>query len=280
MATNFIDISDLEKKVDNEDARSEIESDEVSPDEYLSAEEFVDKIVKPIKQLQDEAKQAVKSVTFNGNKQLPDTDGNVDITYVSGGDTYSATLFLKEDANTPIITIKDLVCHISYSSVRISSLGMTNAGIVGNLLVERSVDNGATWVEVTTLPVSSQNYTQDESKRTYEELNLASFLRSGKQMLRLSASFNYIDPSTKRDAVAYSDNIILSSVTLTDLSAEFAGTYQSPINGETSTRLQLAYRLSGNITKKLNIKITDVERPKFYSIYDIPNKKLKNKIYN
>ena len=278
MATNFIDISDLEKKVDNEDARSEIESDEVSPDEYLSAEEFVNKIVKPIKQLQDEAKQAVKSVTFNGNKQLPDTDGNVDITYVSGGDTYSATLFLKEDANTPIITIKDLVCHICYSSVRISSLGMTNAGIVGNLLVERSVDNGATWVEVTTLPVSSQNYTQDESKRTYEELNLASFLRSGKQMLRLSASFNYIDPSTKRDTVAYSDNIILSSVTLTDLSAEFAGTYQSPINGETSTRLQLAYRLSGTIARKLHVKITAVGRPQFSAVYDIPADQFTNNL--
>ena len=59
MAKDFIDISDLERKVDNEDARSEIESDEVSPDEYLSADEFVNKIVKPIRELQDEAKQAV-----------------------------------------------------------------------------------------------------------------------------------------------------------------------------------------------------------------------------
>lgn len=278
MAKDFIDISDLERKVDNEDARSEIESDEVSSDEYLSADEFVNKIVKPIRELQDNAKQVVKSVTFNGNKQMPDADGNVDITYVSGGDTYSATLFLKEDASTPIITVKDLICHISYSSVRISSLGMTNAGIVGNLLIERSLDNGASWSEVSTVSVSSQNYTQDESKRTYEELNLASFLRSGKQMLRLSASFKYIDPSTKREAVAYSDNIILTSVTLTDLSAEFAGSYQTPVNGETSTRLQLAYRLSGTVARKLHVKISAVGRPQFSAVYDIPADQFTNNL--
>lgn len=263
MATNFIDISDLEKKVDNEDARSEIESDEVSPDEYLSADEFVNKIVKPIRQLQNEAKQMVKQVTFNGTPRTPDANGNVDITFVSGGDTYSASLFIKENPNTPIVTTKDLLRHISYSSVRISSLGMTNAGIVGDLLIERSTDGGSTWVEVSTQSINSQDYTQDESKRNYEEINLSSYLRTGNQRIRLSASFDYIDPSTRQPAKAYSDYVILSSVTLTDLTVEFAGSYQTPIIGETASAFRLAYRLSGTVNRKLHIRISSVGRPTF-----------------
>lgn len=263
MATNFIDISDLERKVDNEDARSEIESDEVSQDEYLSADEFVNKIVKPIRQLQNEAKQVVKQVTFNGTPRKPDAEGNVDITYVSGGDTYSASLFIKENPNTPIVTTKDLIRNISYSSVRISSLGMTNAGIAGSLLVERSTDDGVSWTAVLTQSVNSQDYTQDESKRIYEEIDLSSCLRTGNQKIRLSASFDYIDPSTRQPVKTYSDYVILTSVTLTDLAVEFAGSYQTPIIGETASAFRLAYRLSGTVNRKLHIRISSVGRPTF-----------------
>ena len=52
MAREFTDISDLLKKVNNEEAASEIESSAVPEEEYLSADEFVNKVVKPIQELQ------------------------------------------------------------------------------------------------------------------------------------------------------------------------------------------------------------------------------------
>ena len=67
MANKFTDISDLLRKKDNEEAREEIESSGVPQDECLSADEFVGKIVKPIQELQSDAKKNVKSVKFNSS---------------------------------------------------------------------------------------------------------------------------------------------------------------------------------------------------------------------
>ena len=65
MAQDFTNINDLLRKTNNEEAREEIDSAGLPTNEYLTAEDFVQKIVTPIQELQQDAKKSVKAVQFN-----------------------------------------------------------------------------------------------------------------------------------------------------------------------------------------------------------------------
>ena len=172
----------------------------------------------------------------------------------NNGTTYAARLTTSLVTSDAIIsTKKDYVVPVMYKGT-MSSGGVTeNVGIRGNITIQRSTDGGSNWDTVGSTVLNSV----DPDATTYTDVNIGQyFSNSNPQQIRLRASYTVYDDDGLVVASAQSAWLTFSNITYTNLSISFAGNFETPINGETAGSFPVAYNLSGEIARKLHIKIS------------------------
>ena len=174
------------------------------------------------------------------------------------GDSYAAYLFSKASQSSDIVVAEaSMPVEFRFHAVRISNGERLNMGTKGTLTVQRSLDEGRTWITVGTLEgvINSTDYT---NTTTYETIDLGQFLQKGyKQLIRVRASFPYNDDSGI-ERVGYSTwTQIGSSVTYAELSLECLLGWHTPLMAANikSVGFPVSYIVNGAVQKTLHIQI-------------------------
>lgn len=174
------------------------------------------------------------------------------------GDTYTA-LLRSSLGNTAdiVVTESELKVPFNFRAIKISVLGNENAGYKGTLQVQRSTDGGTTWNDVGTLSNALTSY--DYDVETEESVDLGQFLASGKQMLRVRASYTYQNDDGEDKVVNSSYVYVGASVTRTSLRLELVTNYEQPmsaydVNGNANP-FSVTYAVYGSVQKTHHVKI-------------------------
>ena len=173
----------------------------------------------------------------------------------NNGTTYAARLLTSLVTSDPIIaTEKDYIVPVMFRGT-MSSGGVTeNTGIRGNITIQRSTDGGSSWETVDT---SKSLPSVDPNATNYTDINIGQYFSdSNPQQIRLRASYTVTDDEGNIVATAQSAWLTFSNITYTNLGISFAGNFETPINGETVAGFPIAYNLSGEIARRLHIRIS------------------------
>ena len=257
MANKFTDISDLLRKKDNEEAREEIESSGVPQNECLSADEFVGKIVKPIQELQSDAKKNVKSVKFNNITYTPDDNGVVSFNQLVDSDSYAIRLAsdLKGDRN---IKVGDsLTANVRYMALKITQLGdrINYRDVPGTLRVDIKTDGSDTWQNryiQTNIVSQDENYDAESSDSYPVSVDIGKYLTEGRQDVRIRVTSSYEDENgVKREFfgdLIYSINAVnLTVKNLVDWSKRVLAS---------DGGFPFSFSVMGAVDKKLHVTMT------------------------
>ena len=233
----MIDISDLLNKRDNAEQQQYIEEQGIPAEETLPAEEFVNKIVKPIRELQDADAHNVKKIVrgaqefvpVNGVVTFPSTEASVGVT-------------VQEDQSSYVITSGPVVFHLRCVSVD----GGSDTGNLLDVLIERRTPSGFDTVyttQVLSVPAGSTAWTEVVLPDDHN-------LPDGESQVRITAT----DPET----LAYG-RANLQSVVNAKLTVEPTFQWQTPID-DLDGGIPVAYAITGTgVNKTMNLRIYDNE---------------------
>ena len=199
--------------------------------------------------LYDEDKEANASLRLL-NEALP-------ISTVQG-DAYTARLgtSLPNTANI-VVTDNNLNVPLNFRAIKITQIGNENAGYTGTLVVERSTD-GSTWNVAGSIPNVLLSKGVDDTD-TYQDVNIGQFLSQGRQMVRVRATYSYINEEGEVKTITSSNVMIGANVTKTQLKLELVTEYHMPmkptdVNGNVQP-FNVTYRVFGSVQKTLFMKI-------------------------
>lgn len=232
--STYTDITSLMNKRSNDEQREMIAEEQIPQEETLTAEEFVNKIVKPIIELQEDAKQSIKRIKQGGVDYVADENGVVTL---PGAET-TLRILSQEDTSEPLVSI-DGVAKLHLRVISVQNQADTFEQVT---------------IEVSTAPIGSTEFTSRgsfpfravaSSSERFEEVDITSFLATGEQQVMLTA----------RGAVTnVASSILYSNITLSMLKLEFATEWWKPMEGS----IRLAYKIYGSIAKTLTIKIDGI----------------------
>ena len=180
------------------------------------------------------------------------------------GDAFTAML-RTNISNTADIVVTEgkLEVPLNYRAIKITRIGNENAGYNGSLVVQTST-NGETWNTTGTI----QNVlpsSDPEDTNTYTTVDIGKYLVSGKQMVRLRATYTYTNEDGDKKTVNSSNVIIGGSVTKTSLSLKLRTDYEVPMQALDSNGamkpFEVSYTVNGAVAKTLYVEIqgaTDV----------------------
>lgn len=176
------------------------------------------------------------------------------------GDTYASLLATSFPISADVVVATDTFnVPLNFRSVRITSLDKINMNARGTLLVQRSTDNGSSWVTSATLPnvLPSEEYANTDN---YTEVNLSSYLVEGKQMFRVRASYEYEDETTGETKNVNSSWVLIgNTVTKTQLRVELNRNFETPIQAYNAVGqanpFPLEYFVYGAVAKTLHIEL-------------------------
>ena len=176
------------------------------------------------------------------------------------GDTYASLLATSFPISADVVVATDTFnVPLNFRAVRITSLDKINMNARGTLLVQRSTDNGSSWVTSATLPnvLPSEEYANTDN---YTEVNLSSYLVEGKQMFRVRASYEYEDETTGETKNVNSSWVLIgNTVTKTQLRVELNRNFETPIQAYNAVGqanpFPLEYFVYGAVTKTLHIEL-------------------------
>lgn len=253
MAKEFTDIKDLLKKVDNEEAREEIESSAVPTEEYLSAEEFVKEIVTPIIELQNDAKTNVKAVRFNNVTYEPDAEGTVIFNQMVDQDTYTVRLAVDTTTDKTYVlkTGAPLNIGLRYMALRITTAGdrINYQSVPGTLVISRSI-NGRDYTDVyTDNNVQSVN---ENSTAFPVSLNLGQYCVTGQQTIRIRVSTYYFDENNVRHDI---QNEVIYTINAVNLVVKNMASWEQPILASNGA-FPLSFAFNGAVEKWLHVQIS------------------------
>lgn len=238
----MIDISDLLNKRDNAEQQQYIEEQGIPAEETLPAEEFVNKIVKPIRELQDADAHNVKKIV-RGSYEYTPVNGVITLP----GEGVSVQIFTTASRDQIISVTGSVIIPIAITSVE---NGTDTAELVDVTVERRENDQ---WVAMPgTLTVATTPY----QNKVYTNLDISSKLMPGNQEIRLSA---------KGRETGVTGRIVFTSIVLTELKLEFATDYNTPVDvhdQEAASRtLSPAYYIYGSgVFKTLHLKISGKKR--------------------
>ncbi len=224
------DITSLLNKISNEGATSEGE---------LTSEEFNLLIQAVI-----ENQGGVKKITRNGVEYTPDSSGNITMTILSDSDLPAVRLLTSDNRENIISTDGTVKLHLRYTSVVTRDGVSEDTGHDGTLLIQRKLSTDTEWLTVAQLAITPMAYTSE----SYREIDISSYLLDGDQQLRLRV--------TDTDANVDSTWLTFDSVVKTQLSVEFATSWQNAIPGGEGTSTILTYILMGAVEKELHLLIS------------------------
>lgn len=238
----MIDISDLLNKRDNAEQQQYIEEQGIPAEETLPAEEFVNKIVKPIRELQDADAHNVKKIV-RGSYEYTPVNGVITLP----GEGVSVQIFTTASRDQIISVTGQVIIPIAITSVE---NGTDTAELVDVTVERRENDQ---WAAIPgTLTVATTPY----QNMVYTNLDISSKLMTGNQEIRLSA---------KGRETGVTGRITFTSIVLTELKLEFATDYNTPVDvhdQEAASRtLSPAYYIYGSgVFKTLHLKISGKKR--------------------
>ena len=177
------------------------------------------------------------------------------------GDSYSAFLFADVSKTADLVVSgNELTAKVRFCAVKNSNGERLNDGSMGTLIIERSVD-GSTWNAVETR--KGVLVSDDYSGSSFQIFNIASALSSGKQHIRLRASFPYDDGSGKM-MTAYSSYVqVGASINFTAIGIALGELHPyTPIRvdslgAEGARKFPLSYICTGSVPKTLHYVIYD-----------------------
>lgn len=232
--STFTDISNLVNKRDNEEQRELINEEQIPPEETLSAEDFVEGVIKPIMELQKAAAGAVKKIKQGGIDYVPDANGVITL---QGAET-SLRILTEESTSEPLVIIDGIAkLHLRLLSVQNQADTFEEVTI-----------------EVATAPIGGTAFTTRgsftmravaSSSESYTEKDITEFLAMGEQQVMLTAHGSTTSATTA---------VLFSNITLSTLKLEFATEWWKPMSGS----IRLAYKIYGSIAKTLTIKIDGI----------------------
>lgn len=230
----MIDISDLLNKEDNAEQQQYIEEQGIPAEQTLPAEEFVEKIVKPIRELQEADTYNVKKIVrgaqvfepVDGILTFPSTEASVGIT-------------AQESTSSYIVTSGPVVFHLRC----VSTDSGADTGNLLNVIVERYANGGYTTVKETqiqSVPATSTSW--------YELVLPDDALPDGTSQIRISAT----DPETLATG-----RLPFASVIKATLSVDPTFQWYVPITDLTAG-IPLAYAITGTgVNKTMHVRIYD-----------------------
>ena len=257
MAQDFTNINDLLRKTNNEEAREEIDSAGLPTNEYLTAEDFVQKIVTPIQELQQDAKKSVKAVQFNNITYEPDANGLVSFNQMVESDSYAIRLAsdLKGDRNVKVGDA--LTVNVRYMALKITQLGdrVNYRDVPGTLRVDIKKEGVDTWQNhyVQTNIVSQEENYDAESAASYPvSVDVGKYLTEGRQNVRIRVTSYYEDENgVQREFfgdLIYSINAVKLTVkNLTDWSKRILAS---------DGGFPFSFSVMGAVDKKLHVTMT------------------------
>ena len=172
------------------------------------------------------------------------------------GDSYGAYLWADVNSSTEfVVSGHTLKVRLRFAAVRTSNGDRLNMGSAGTLIIQRKTSS-TDWTTLTTLKdaIPSTDYADTNN---YTEVDLGSYLVSGKQQLRVRATFNYTDDSgdTKTATTTYA--AIGTSITCTTLDITCQQNWQTPIyaSSQQSKGYPISYVVYGTVAKTLHVEV-------------------------
>ncbi len=166
-----------------------------------------------------------------------------------GFDPYIARLVTNADANTPmVLTSRTLNVGLRFSALHMQGGQYVNAGEVGTLTFQRSVDGGTVFENVGTANITSR----DETSTAYDNYDIGQYLAKDRScIIRVQASFK------ARGETIPSVWVQLAIATYTDLSISCESDWYNPVAGSRirETGFPLTYKVYGAVAKTLHIWI-------------------------
>ena len=172
-------------------------------------------------------------------------------------DEYGAFVWCDIPSTKDLIVNGDsLNVNLRFSSVKITGGEKFNLGLAGNITIQRKTTN-SDWTTVAVLNniIQSTDYTDTEN---YTKLDLGNYLITGKQQIRITASFNYTNTTNTVKTATSTYVAIGSSITKTSLDIACQQNWQTPILASTykDKGYPISYMVYGAVAKTLHVEIT------------------------
>ena len=233
--TEYTDITSLREKRANLEQVERIEDKEIDPKETLTAEEFIQKIVEPIIELQEKTKEldgtVVKGINQNNRIFKPEEDG---IVYLPSAET-TVSIIYDGDESSPVVSIDGTM------KVRLQVVSTQNSQATFE----------AVNVEIYTANIGSTQFTKrgefamqsvNAGSSAWEERDITKYINNGEQQVRFVAT------GVTTGVTGY---LLLSNVTLSTFGLSFATNWNDAQTGS----IKLAYYINGAIAKSLYVKV-------------------------
>ena len=173
------------------------------------------------------------------------------------GDSYGAYLWADVNSSTEfVVSGNTLKVRLRFAAVRTSNGDRLNMGSAGTLIVQRKTSS-TDWTTLATLKdaIPSTDYADTNN---YTEVDLGSYLVSGKQQLRVRATFDYTDDSGDAKTATTTYAAIGTNITCTTLDVTCQQNWQTPIyaSSQQSKGYPVSYVVYGTVAKTLHIEVT------------------------
>ena len=190
------------------------------------------------------------------------------------GDSFTAFLSTTLPQNDIVVSDGELKVLFNYRAIRYTQGVANNEGALGTLIVQTSRDNGSTWKEAgreeNVLKSKEPNDTE-----SVDEVFLGKYLESGKQMIRVRATYAYEDIASGEIKQMNSPWVnVGASVTKTKLEIELMTPFHTPmyaINEETKdyNNFNVNYRVYGSVKKTMYVVVEGSLDTITEELYDI-----------
>lgn len=231
---NFTNIDDMLLKQNNADQETYVEEQGIDEKEHLTAEEFVNKIVKPIIELQEDAKKSVKKIKRGSTVFAPNDEGVI----IFADDSASINIEALEDITKYVETGGKVTLHLRIASTNNGS----DTGNIVEVTVKRFVNGGWNTVMTTSMPSRPLAYTG------YDELDITSVLADGDNTIRVEA---------KDNETLATGQIVFASIVKASLSLTPMFDWERAITNLDSG-IPISYAVFGTgVSKNLNVRIYD-----------------------
>ena len=172
-------------------------------------------------------------------------------------DSYGAYLWTTAKTTSDIVVSGDTMkVQLRFAGVHTISGERMNLGVNGTLTIQRKTTS-TDWATVATVQnaMASTDYADSEN---YTEVDLASYLATGKQQIRVRASVEYTDDNGDTKTATSTFVTIGNSITKTTISLTCQQNWQTPIyaSAQQSKGYPISYMVYGAVTKTLHVEIT------------------------
>ena len=172
-------------------------------------------------------------------------------------DSYGAYLWTNVNTTNDMVVSGDsMKVNLRFAAVHTVSGERLNMGVNGTLVIQRKTTN-TDWTTVATLEnaMASTDYADTEN---YSEVEIGSYLVSGKQQMRVRASVEYVDDNGETKTATSTYVAIGSSITKTTLDIVCQQNWQTPILASTykDKGYPISYMVYGAVAKTLHVEIT------------------------